>query len=80
MAAVEAFDRITIEPGKCGGKPCIRGMRVTVRRVLELLATYRDQAAVLEEYPFLELEDLRQALHYAAATLDDEVIKTPRVA
>ena len=52
MATVEAFDRITVEPGKCGGKPCIRGMRITVRRVLELLATYPDRAALLAEYPF----------------------------
>lgn len=80
VAAVETFDRITIEPGKCGGKPCIRGMRITVRRVLEILAMHRDQAAALAEYPFLEAEDLRQALQYAAAILDDELIKLRRVA
>jgi uncharacterized protein (DUF433 family) len=40
MAVVDLFDRITVEPGKCGGKPCIRAMRITVRRVLEFLATY----------------------------------------
>ncbi|MFN3322847.1 MAG: DUF433 domain-containing protein [Bryobacteraceae bacterium] len=66
----EVLDRITIEPGKCGGKPCIRGMRITVRRVLELLATYRDQGALFAEYPFLEPEDLRQALRHAATALD----------
>lgn len=70
-----AFDRITIEPGKCGGKPCIRGMRITVRRVLELLATYSDRTALFAEYPFLEPEDLQQALHYAAATVDDEQVR-----
>lgn len=80
VAVLEAFDRITIEPGKCGGKPCIRGMRITVRRVLELLATYRDQSALLAEYPFLEPEDLQQALRYAAAAVDDQLISTPRVA
>jgi uncharacterized protein (DUF433 family) len=80
MATVEAFDRITVEPGKCGGKPCIRGLRITVRRVLELLATYPDQAALLSEYPFLEPEDLQQALHYAAATVDDERLSVDRVA
>jgi uncharacterized protein (DUF433 family) len=80
MATVEAFDRITVEPGKCGGKPCIRGMRITVRRVLELLATYPDQAALLSEYPFLEPDDLQQALHYAAATVDDERLSVDRVA
>lgn len=72
MATADAFDRITVEPGKCGGKPCIRGMRITVRRVLELMATYPDRATLLAEYPFLEPEDLEQALLYAAATIDDE--------
>jgi uncharacterized protein (DUF433 family) len=72
MATVDLFDRITVEPGKCGGKPCIRGMRITVRRVLELLASYPDQAAILAEYPFLEPEDLRQVLRYAAAAVDDD--------
>jgi uncharacterized protein (DUF433 family) len=80
MATVDLFDRITVEPGKCGGKPCIRGMRITVRRVLEMLATYPDRAAILAEYPFLELEDLQQALHYAAATVDDERLSTDQVA
>ena len=77
MAAIEQFGRITVEPAKCGGKPCIRGMRITVRRVLELLATYSDRAALLADYPFLEPEDLQQALHYAAATVDDEFITIP---
>lgn len=80
MATVDLLDRITVEPGKCGGKPCIRGMRITVRRVLELLGTYPDRAALLSEYPFLEPEDLQQALHYAAATVDDERVSTDRVA
>jgi len=72
MAAEGIFDRITVEPGKCGGKPCIRGMRITVRRVLELIATYPDRATLLAEYPYLEPEDIQQALRYAAATVDDE--------
>lgn len=80
MATVDLFDRITVEPGKCGGKPCIRGMRITVRRVLELLATYPDRAALLAEYPFLEPEDLQQSLRYAAATMDDERLSIDRVA
>jgi len=77
---MERFDRITVEPGKCGGKPCIRGMRITVRRVLELLATYPDRNAVIAEYPFLESEDLQQALRFAAATVDDERLDTDLVA
>ncbi len=80
MATVDLFDRITVEPGKCGGKPCIRGMRITVRRVLELLATYPDRPALLSEYPFLDPEDLQQALRYAAATVDDERLRVDRVA
>lgn len=80
MAMVDLFDRITVEPGKCGGKPCLRGMRITVRRVLELLATHPDRAALLAEYPFLEPEDLQQALRYAAATVDDERLSVDRVA
>lgn len=78
MATV--FDRITVQPGKCGGKPCIREMRITVRRVLELLATYTDREKLLSEYPFLEPEDLQQALQFAAAMIDDEQVSINRVA
>lgn len=80
MATVHPFDRITVEPEKCGGKPCIRGMRITVRRVLELLATYPDRASLFAEYAFLEPEDLQQALRYAAAAVDDERLSVDRVA
>jgi uncharacterized protein (DUF433 family) len=73
MISNAAFDRITVEPGKCGGKACIRGMRITVRRVLEILATYRDREDIFRKYPFLEEEDLQQALRYAAASVDDDV-------
>jgi uncharacterized protein (DUF433 family) len=69
------FDRITIEPGKMGGQPCIRGMRLTVRRVLEVLATYDDRADIARNYPELEDEDIKQALLYAAANLDDEAFE-----
>ena len=55
------------------GQPRIRGMRLTVRRVLEALATYSNRADVMAEYPELEEEDIRQALEMAAHTLDDEV-------
>ncbi len=76
----KVLDRIIVEPGKCGGKPCIRNMRITVRRVLELLATYPDREALFAEYLFLEPEDLQQALQYAAATVDDEIMSIHRVA
>ena len=74
------FDRITVEPGKCGGKPCIRGMRITVRRILEMMATHRDRDEIFREYPFLEEQDLEQALRYAAASVDEELVDLNRVA
>jgi uncharacterized protein (DUF433 family) len=71
---MQPFDRITIDPAKMNGQPCIRGMRLTVRRVLEALAIYPDRAELKREYPELEDEDIRQTLAYAAASLDDKVI------
>jgi uncharacterized protein (DUF433 family) len=67
------FDRITRNPAQMNGQPCIRGMRLTVRRVLEAMAMYPDRNELFEEYPELEDEDLRQALEFAAATMDDKV-------
>jgi uncharacterized protein (DUF433 family) len=67
------FDRISIEPGKMGGQPCIRGLRITVRRVLEILASYPDRKDLFEDYPDLEEADLQQALAFAAATVDGTI-------
>ena len=67
------FDRITIESGKMGGHPCIRGMRITIRRVLEVLATYPDRVELFNDYPDLKEEDLQQALAFAAATVDGTI-------
>ena len=64
------FDRITIEPDKIGGAPCIRGMRITVQRVLDILGTYAERRELFEEYPYLEEEDLRQSLAFAAVAVD----------
>lgn len=69
------FNRITSDPAKMNGQPCIRGMRLTVRRVLEALATYPDREELRTEYPELEEEDIRQALEYAAANRDDKVVE-----
>jgi uncharacterized protein (DUF433 family) len=80
MATLPNFDRITVEPGKCGGKRCIRGIRITVRRVLELLASYPDRASLIADYPDLEPEDLQQALQYAAATVDGSLSDIDQVA
>jgi len=59
-------DIITIEPGKRGGKPCIRGMRITVYDVLEYLASGMSHQEVLQEFPYLTEEDIRACLAYAA--------------
>ncbi len=69
------LNRITSDPAVMNGQPCIRGMRLTVRRVLEALAAYPDRQEFSVEYPELEDEDIRQALAYAAANLDDEVLE-----
>jgi uncharacterized protein (DUF433 family) len=67
------FDRITIEPEKMNGQPCIRGLRITVKRVLQILAQYDDPEEIRADYPDLEAEDIRQALGFAAASLDDRI-------
>ena len=72
-----ALDRITVNPERMNGQPCIRNLRLTVRRVVNLLALYPDRGELLREYPELESEDLHQALLYAATALDDRVIKLP---
>ena len=59
-------DRITIEPGKRGGKPCIRGMRITVGDVLDYLASGMTEDQILAEFPYLEHEDIRAVLAFAA--------------
>ncbi|MAT68991.1 MAG: hypothetical protein CMJ58_05650 [Planctomycetaceae bacterium] len=61
------FDRIVSDPAVLEGQPCIRGQRLTVRRVLEALALYPNRAELRAEYPELDDEDMRQALAYAAA-------------
>ena len=58
--------RITVEPGKCGGRPCIRGMRIRVQDLLELLSAGVSHAEILDDYPYLEEEDIQAALDYAA--------------
>ncbi len=74
---MNAFDRITINPAQMNGQPCIRGMRLTVKRVIKLLALYPDRAELRREFSELEDEDIQQALEYAAATMDDRVEELP---
>ena len=61
-----SFDRISFDPNVMGGKACIRGMRVTVSLVLNLVANGMSADKIIEAYPYLEQGDIRQALHYAA--------------
>jgi uncharacterized protein (DUF433 family) len=73
MSTAMTLDRITVEPGKLNGQPCIRGMRITVKRVLLSLAEYPDRKAFKSAFPDLDDEDIRQALAYAAANLEDQI-------
>lgn len=68
------LDRITCDPSKMNGQPCIRGLRLTVRRVLEAVACYPNRDELRKEYPELEDEDIRQALEYAATVLEDKTL------
>lgn len=71
------LDRITSNPQQLNGQPCLRGMRLTVRRVIEIAALYPDATARRQEFPELDDEDVRQALHYAALHLPDQIIALP---
>lgn len=68
------FDRITQQPGMMGGKPCIRGMRVTVGMIVGMIGAGHSIEAVLADYPYLEREDIMQALRYAAWRTDEREI------
>jgi uncharacterized protein (DUF433 family) len=70
----EGFERITVDPAILGGKPVIRGMRLSVQRVLEILASNPSWEDLRQDYPELEPEDIRQALAFAAAMLTDRMI------
>jgi uncharacterized protein (DUF433 family) len=67
-------NRITINPKQCGGRPCIRGLRIRVSDVLELLATGLSPEQVLDEMPDLEMEDLRAVFQYTARKLDHPIL------
>ncbi len=73
-----ATDRITIDPRVMGGKPCIRGMRVTVGMIVGMLAEGHTTADVLQLYPYLEAEDIAQALSYAALRSEEREVELKR--
>lgn len=68
------MNRITFDPEQCGGRPCIRGLRVRVRDVLDLLAAGVDEREILADYPYLEPEDIRACLKFAAEQADHPVL------
>lgn len=70
----ELMDRITVDPEQCGGRPCIRGMRIRVSDVLDLLANGLSPEEIVEEMPDLELEDIRASLRFASRRLDHPVV------
>jgi uncharacterized protein (DUF433 family) len=67
--------RITIDPSQCGGRPCLRGLRIRVSDVLDLLAAGADREEVLADYPQLEAGDIAAALEYAARQSDHPVLR-----
>ena len=67
--------RITVDPGQCGGRPCLRGLRIRVRDVLDLLAAGADRSEILADYPLLEEGDITAALEYAARQSDPLVLR-----
>ena len=75
MQTVLGLERITVDPQVMGGKPCIRGMRVTVGMIMGLLASGYSIERVLEAYPYLEREDILQALSYAAWRTEEKEVE-----
>jgi uncharacterized protein (DUF433 family) len=72
------MERITFNPNQCGGRPCIRGMRIRVKDVLDLVAAGVSEKVILQDYPDLEAEDIKASLAYAAAQLDHPVLVASR--
>ena len=67
------FDRISVDPARMNGQPCVRDLRLTVRRVVEIVAIYPNRDELRREFSELDDEDIRQALAFAAANLDDRL-------
>ncbi|VAW29532.1 hypothetical protein MNBD_BACTEROID06-1021 [hydrothermal vent metagenome] len=70
----DMFKRITVEIDKCGGRPCIRGMRIRVKDILEMLANGMTHDEILKDYPYLEAEDITATLMYAARQFDHPIL------
>jgi uncharacterized protein (DUF433 family) len=80
MRTFIGFDRIAVDPEILGGKPHVRGTRISLARALEVLAQYPDRGALRADYPGLDDEAIRQVLGFAAATVDGRVIALDRTA
>lgn len=74
-ATKQLLERITVEPDKCGGRPCIRGMRIRVADVLGMLAEGVSHDEILRDFPYLEPDDIKAALAYAARQADHAVLQ-----
>jgi uncharacterized protein (DUF433 family) len=72
--STDLLHRITSNPRQCGGRPCIRGMRIRVKDVLDMLAGGASEEEILADFPYLEPEDIRASLKYAAAQIDHAVV------
>jgi len=70
----DLLSRITIDANQCGGRPCIRGMRIRVQDVLDMLAGGASHEDILTDFPYLELDDIRASLAYAAASIGDTIV------
>ncbi len=73
---MSAIDRITVSPNVCGGRPCIRGLRVRVKDVLDLLAAGATREEILADYPYLEADDITAALEFAARQNDHPILRS----
>ena len=71
---MDYLERITINPNQCGGRPCVRGMRIRVKDVLEMLAARVPEAEILQDFPYLEPQDIDACLQYAAAQSDHVIL------
>jgi uncharacterized protein (DUF433 family) len=71
---VQVFERITVNPQQCGGRPCIRGMRMRVSDVLELLADGMSPDQIISEHPDLELEDIQACLRFASQRVSHPIL------
>lgn len=73
---MNALDRITVDPAVCGGRPCIRGLRIRVKDVLDLLAAGATHDEILADYPYLEPDDITAVLAFAARQSDHPVLRS----